>query len=257
MIRACGVTVARGARVVVREVSFAVAPGELLAVVGPSGSGKSSLLAALCGDLAPAAGRVLLDGRPLDGYAARDLARARAVLPQSSALSFPYRVAEVVRLGRAPHDGGDDRRVAAQALEAVGLEALATRRYPSLSGGEKQRVHLARVLAQLAGPPRGRALFLDEPTAHLDVGAGERVLAVLRDIAARAVAVLVVLHDLNLAARHADRVAVLSGGRLVALGPPDEALREETLSAVFDWPIERVERPGRPPLFTARESAAG
>ncbi|MDT0306229.1 heme ABC transporter ATP-binding protein [Streptomyces sp. DSM 44917] len=235
-------TVRRGGRAVLDGVDLEVAAGEVLALAGPNGAGKSTLLAALAGDLAPEAGEVTLAGRPAHAHGARELARRRAVLPQDPTISFPFTSAEVVRMGRAPWAGtaaaaADDAAVA-EAMVQTGTTALAGRPFPALSGGERARVALARVLAQRAG-----TLLLDEPTAALDLRHQEAVLRVCRERAAAGAAVVVVLHDLGLAAAHADRVAVLHRGRLAAAGPPEAVLTGELLSEIYDHPVEVLPHP--------------
>jgi len=241
VIRAHQLTVHRGGRPVVREVDVEVRPGEVLAVLGPNGAGKSTLLEALAGGLRPAGGTVLLDDRPLRRFGARELARHRAVLPQHSALAFPFTVTEVVALGRSPHGDRDARTVVGGCLDLAGIRGLADRSYATLSGGEQQRVHLARVLAQLHGGPSPRFLLLDEPVNHLDPAHQHHVLAVARGIArCEQVGVLAVLHDLNLAAAYADRLAVLVEGRVVACGSPREVLTPALLRSAFGLTAEVV-----------------
>jgi iron complex transport system ATP-binding protein len=228
-----------GGRAVLADVDIDVAPGELVALLGPNGSGKSTLLRALAGELRPSGGEVSLDGAPLTAYPAAERARRLGVLPQSSSLAFPFAVEDVVALGRLPHAGrGEsrhDRDVARRALALVELSAFGGRAYPTLSGGERQRVHLARVLAQLWDPPghATRALLLDEPTASLDLRHHGVVLQLARAWARAGAAVLVSLHDLAAAARHADRVVVLHDGRVAAVGPPRAVLGPRLLSTVF------------------------
>jgi iron complex transport system ATP-binding protein len=221
-------------------------PGELLALVGPNGAGKTTLLRLLAGDAEPAEGEVLLYSRPLSDYAVRDLALKRSVLPQQTYLRFAFTALEVVLMGRAPHlgfgrdEGPDDLAVARRCMELTDTRHLEARSYPTLSGGEQRRVTLARVLAQEAP-----VVLLDEPTAALDIRHQELVMETARELVAGGAAVLAVLHDLNLAAAHADRVAVLSGGELVALGRPPEVMTAELLSEVFDYPISVTEHPVR------------
>lgn len=245
------VSVRLGGASLLREVSLAAAPGEVLALVGPSGAGKSTLLRVWSGELAPSAGAARFEGCPLGQIDAGALARARAVLPQQSALRFPLRALEVVLLGRLPHPGrGEtrrDREIAGAALELAGAAQLADRLAPTLSGGEQQRVQLARALAQVWEPtaerPR-RYLLLDEPTASLDPGHAARLLAAVRRFArARACAVVVVIHDLSAATRCADRVALLDAGRCVADGPPAEVLTPERLHRCFGAPFDVLAAP--------------
>ncbi|MFJ6212191.1 heme ABC transporter ATP-binding protein [Streptomyces sp. NPDC092296] len=231
-----------GQRPVLDGVDIAVRAGEVLALVGPNGAGKSTLLAALAGDLPAESGEVLVDGAPVDAWSAPDLALRRAVLPQSAPLAFPFAVEEVVRMGRMPWSGTaaaehDDAAVAT-AMAATEVAAFAARPYPALSGGERARAALARVLAQHAP-----LILLDEPTAALDLHHQELVLRICRDQAAEGRAVVVVLHDLGLAAAHADRVAVLAGGRIAADGPPTDTLTEQLLSTVYRHPVEVLPHP--------------
>ncbi|GAA2804485.1 heme ABC transporter ATP-binding protein [Streptomyces showdoensis] len=250
---AVGLRVALGRRTVLDGVDLTVRAGEVLALVGPNGAGKSTLLAALAGDLAPAAGEVRIAGRPAGAWAAAELALRRAVLPQDAALSFPFPVAEVVSMGRAPWAGtvreAEDGAAVAEALALTETAEFAGRPFPALSGGERARVALARVLAQRTG-----LLLLDEPTAALDLRHQELVLGVCRERAAAGAAVVVVLHDLGLAAAHADRVAVLHGGRVAAAGPPAEVLGGELLSRVYRQPVEVFPHPrtGTPVVLPAR-----
>ncbi len=237
MIAAEGVCMVRGGREVVSGVSLRVAAGEILALVGPNGAGKSTLLRALAGE-PPARGEVRYDGRPVAAWSARALGRVRAVLPQRDDTAFALTVREVVALGRLPHGHGNTDEIVARALDTVGLGGHASRAITSLSGGERQRVHLSRVLAQLDGVAGPRVALLDEPTSAQDPGAVRRVLSVARDLALDGAAVVVVLHDLPLAAAFADRVAVLHRGRLVAEGRPDDVLTPDALRAV--WGVDAV-----------------
>ncbi|WP_394814894.1 heme ABC transporter ATP-binding protein [Streptomyces millisiae] len=231
-----------GGRAVLTGVDLTVRAGELLALVGPNGAGKSTLLAALAADLPPAAGTLTIAGRPPGAWGARGLALRRALLPQSATLAFPFTVAEVVRMGRAPWAGtpaeDEDEAAVAEAMAATEVTPFAARPFSALSGGERARVALARVLAQ-----RAPLLLLDEPTAALDLRHQELVLGVCRARAAAGDAVVVVLHDLGLAAAHADRAAVLHGGRVAADGPPEAVFTEESLSRVYQHPVEVLPHP--------------
>lgn len=242
LLRALGVGVRRGDRSVLDAVDLDVRAGELVALVGPNGAGKSTLLDVLTGDLAPAAGRVELFGRPAEGWPHESVARRRAVLPQHPTVGFPFTATEVVRMGRAPwHRTAaamqDSERVAA-CMAAVEVSHLATRSVLTLSGGEAARVALARVLAQDT-----QLVLLDEPTAALDIHHEELTLRVVRDRVAEGTGAVVVLHDLGLAAAHADRVVVLAGGGVAACGPPADVLRSELLSDVYRHPVDVVPHP--------------
>jgi iron complex transport system ATP-binding protein len=233
-LEARGVTYKIGAHTIVADIDLAVRPGEILALAGPNGAGKSTLLGLLAGDLPPSAGAVLLGENRLDGIGQRELARWRAVLLQENHVSFPFTVADVVRMGRAPLGpaaAADDAAVAA-VLAATDTIHLAQRRFPSLSGGEKARVSFARVLAQEA-----RILLLDEPTAALDIRHQELVMGLARDLAYQGRAVVAVLHDLTLAAAWADRLALMGGGRLVAVGPVAEVATAAALSQLYEHPV--------------------
>jgi iron complex transport system ATP-binding protein len=219
------------------EVDIEVLPGIITTVLGPNGAGKTSLLRVLVGELAPDAGSVFLDGRALHLWPPRSRAGMLAVLPQHSLLNFPFTAAEVVMLGRTPHDTGvaRDREIVAQALSAVDGAYLAGRIYTQLSGGEKQRVHLARVLAQIwdASAEGERYLVLDEPTSSFDLAHQQLTLDVVRNLAQTGVGILMVIHDLNLAARCANRMCLMQYGRIVDCGTPDEVLKSETIKRVF------------------------
>ncbi|MFO0548406.1 MAG: heme ABC transporter ATP-binding protein [Polyangiaceae bacterium] len=236
MIEASAVSVRLGRRVVLRGVSARLEPEKLTAIVGPNGSGKSTLLATLAGELALDGGRVLLDGAPMASVSLERRARSRAMLVQDPELAFDFTVGELVSLGRAVHDDLEtsaSKRIVAQCLETVGLADRASDVVTELSGGERQRAHLARVLSQLGLGETGKHLLLDEPGASLDPPWQLRVLEICRELAARGVAVGVVLHDLDLAGRFADHVIVLSTGVVAAAGPPREVLTEAVIERVF------------------------
>lgn len=221
-----------GGRTVLAGVDLDIVGGEVLALVGPNGAGKSTLLGALAGDRHPVAGTVSLAGRPLAEWPQRDLARQRAVLLQANQVSFPFTVAEVVEMGRSPWQGlpeaDEDDAAIAEAVRQTDTADLLGRRFTALSGGEKARVSLARVLAQ-----RTPVVLLDEPTAALDLRHQEDVMAISRALAAAGRTVVTVLHDLSLAAAWADRIAMLSLGRLVAVGAPAEVLTADRIAEVY------------------------
>ena len=252
MIEATDLTLRTGRATLLEGVSVRLAPGEVVAVVGPNGAGKSSLLRALSGELRPARGTVALDGKPMSDWPADALARRRAVMSQFSPLAFAFTVGQVVEMGRHPHRGrrgaAEDAAAIAGAAELAGIAHLWDRSYPTLSGGEGQRVHLARALAQVWEPPgdeeyQNRYLLLDEPTASLDVAHQHGVMAAAAALARRGTGVLAVLHDLNLAARHADRMIVLRRGALAADGPPAAVLTPALLSDVYGMNAEVMTHP--------------
>lgn len=234
MYRADAVSLTLQGRAIVREVSLALDPGTVTVLVGPNGAGKSSLLKLMAGEVAPSHGRVHLDGTDLAHMPPAALARRRAVLPQSAEVAFAFRVAEVVSIGLLGTGARSGARIA-RLLERVDLPGFATRGYDTLSGGERQRVQLARALAQVEvmDPDKPRYLLLDEPTASLDLAHQLLVLREARAHADAGGAVLAVLHDLNLAAMVADRMAVLVGGALLAYGPPESVITDDLLGAAF------------------------
>jgi iron complex transport system ATP-binding protein len=237
------VGVVRQQRPILADVELVFEPGTLTALVGPNGAGKSTLLGVACGDLRPDSGEVLLAGRPLSALGAGALARQRAVMPQEHAVRFAFSVEEVVAMGRLPHPPApaEDARHVEAALDAAELQVLRQREVQQLSGGESARTTFARVLAQ--DTP---LLFLDEPTAALDLRHQERTLRSVRALADRGACVIVVLHDLNLAAGHADRIVLLERGRVAADGTPREVLTEATLRRVYQQDVLVLQHPRRP-----------
>jgi len=253
MLKAENLTVERGGRTLLGPLSLAIAPGEVTVVAGPNGAGKSTLLKSLAGELKPSGGDATLDGRSLRSFGAASLAHRRAVLPQTSHLAFPFTVVEVVRLAFSVRRGGraelDAKALAA--LEQVDMAGFSHRFYQQLSGGEQQRVQLARVLCQLEAPePSGppRYLLLDEPTSNLDIAHQLQIHRIARERAEAGFGVLAVLHDLNLASLAADRLVLLADGRVAADGPPEEVLTEETVERVYGLPMRvmRAEGTGLP-----------
>ena len=240
-LAAGNVTVRLGAKAVVRDASLALNSGELVALVGPNGAGKTTLMRALAG-LVPADGVITLAGRPLHTLKARERARAIAYLPQGHVFHWPMSVASIVMLGRAPHADTfsavtpDDRAAVERALTMTETEGFADRAVTTLSGGERARVALARALATQA-----HVLLADEPTAALDPRHQLTVMELLRQAARAGGAVLAIMHDLTLAARFADRVAVMDRGAIVADALPADAMSAERLAAVFGIESATVE----------------
>ncbi|MBO9578862.1 MAG: heme ABC transporter ATP-binding protein [Microbacteriaceae bacterium] len=250
---ATGVTVRVGAgRAILDDVALDIAAGEVHALVGPNGAGKSTLFGVLAGDVAPAMGRVDLDGAPLPGIRPAALARQRAVLLQENGVTFPFTAEQVVRMGRAPWartpQADEDDVAVTEAMTATEVLPLADRAVTSLSGGERARVALARVLAQRTG-----ILLLDEPTAALDLKHHEDVMRLIRAQADAGAAVAIVLHDLNAALAHADRVTLLSAGRVAATGTPAEVLTAARIEEVYGQPVDVFPHPVTGvPLVVAR-----
>lgn len=249
MIELRNITVEINNKKLLAGVSLELRAGEILAVVGQNGAGKSTLRKVLCGDWTAAGGEVSMSGKPLADWSLQERAKARAVLPQDSTLNFPFTVLEVVLMGRAPHVSGAeserDYEIARAALSEVDANNLEERIYSTLSGGERQRVHLARVLAQIWDETNGekRYLILDEPTASLDLTHQHQTLKIAQKRANAGVAVLVILHDLNLAAQYADRVLILKNGAVQAVGAPRKVFTPETIRAAFDVNVGVIKHP--------------
>lgn len=232
-------------RTVGREISFALAEGEILCVLGPNGSGKTTLFRTLLGLLAPHGGSIALDGEALATLSREAIARRIGYVPQAHAGYFAYSVREMVLMGRTAHlgafgvPGQRDRERADAALETLGIEALAGRPFTEISGGERQLTLIARALAQEAG-----LLVMDEPTASLDFGNQVRVLERIAQLAARGIAVLFSTHDPDHAFLCAQRALLLAEGRVLALGPPREVVRSDTLEQLYGVSVEVLSLPG-------------
>jgi iron complex transport system ATP-binding protein len=239
------INLVRGGRAVLQGVSLVAKPGRLLVLVGPNGAGKSSLLNVFAGLITPTTGHAALDGQALGQWSPAVLARRRAMLSQKVQLGFAFRVDEVVMLGRSPHlvdtSGTRDRRIVEEALRAAHAWELHSRNYLQLSGGEQQRVQLARVLAQVWERCDGSAwLLLDEPEAGLDIAHQHFILQRARLLARQGYGVIAVLHDLNLAIRYADDVALLAQGQLLRHGSAMHTLDPQTLSNVYGMALRHV-----------------
>lgn len=236
-------------------VTVNVAPGRITALAGPNGSGKSTLVRALVKRIDPVAGSITVGGRELRAIPLPELGRLVAVLPQREETAFPLHVEDYVALGRFPHLGlwnarssADDAAVA-NAISRAGIESLASRRTDELSGGEWQRVRLARALAQEAP-----ALVVDEPTTFLDIAHEMIIFELLSALASSGMAVLLVSHQLNLVSRFADEIVLLNKGSIAASGAPAEVMKPALLEEVFEWPMSVTTEPhsGRPVLFPLR-----
>lgn len=257
------------ARPAVGGVTLDVPAARLTALLGPNGAGKSTLLALLLGTLRPAAGSAEFAGRPLGAWGRAELARRVGVVPQGEEFAFPLTARALVAMGRYPHlgrwesPGAADRAVVDAALARVDLGGFAERAVQTLSGGERQRARLARALAQVAdaatcAPAAGAALALDEPTAALDLGHEMAFFALARGLADAGTTVLLVTHNLNLAARFADQLVLMEAGRVAAAGAPADVLTAERVSRVYGWPVEVVALGGRrgAPQVVALDGAA-
>ena len=246
VIRATALTYTAGRSVLLDQVDLDVDAGEMVAVVGPNGAGKSTLVALLGGDMVPTSGRLSISGVEVPQAAGGDMASLRAVLPQKRVSDIPFTAREVVEMARYPHrrragnSGAADKAAVTDAMQRTATTEFADRVFATLSGGEQALVAMARILAQEAP-----VLILDEPTAALDVAYEERILAELSALARDGTAVLAVLHDLNAAARHADRIVALNRGRVVASGTPSEVLTTGLLGDIYGHPMVVVPHPFR------------
>jgi len=249
-VEAYGIEFKYGTVPVLDDVSFTAAAGEIVGIIGPNGSGKTTLLKILARTLVPKRGYVRILGRDVRELRTRDLARQVAVVPQSSTVTFPFRVSEIVLMGRNPYlsrmpfEAQTDRRIAADAMRATDTFDLADRRITELSGGELQRVIIARALTQ-----QPNVLLLDEPTAHLDIRHQIGIYDILTRLnVEQGLTVVVVSHDLNLAGLYCRRLVLLSEGRTAARGSPDEVITEKNLDRVYgvDVPVARSDITGRP-----------
>lgn len=260
-IELTGVGVRIGAKQIVSGVNFVAPAGQLTAIVGPNGSGKSTLLKAITGEW-PHAGRILIGGRDTRSLRPWQLAGIRAVLPQAASLSFPFTVLEVVRLGltrgRSGLSGAALDLLPLEALERVDLAGFSGRHYQELSGGEQQRVQLARVLCQvwtpvLDGEPR--YLLLDEPVSSLDIRHQLTIMGIAREFADAGGGVIAVMHDLNLTAMFADQIAMMHRGRLEFAGAPGDVLTDEKISRVFECALKVGVAPRAGSPFVLPQSA--
>ena len=245
LIELRNVSLQYGLRDVVRDVSARIEEGEFFVVIGPNGAGKTTLLKSMAGLHRLAAGDILLRQRPVAEYPRKELARSLAMVPQQINAEFPFTVAETVIMGRYPHlgllavEGMRDLELAEQAMEFTEVLHLADRRLDQISGGERQRVIIARAICQ-----QSKVLLLDEPTASLDPAHQLRIMDLMEQLRQREqVTIVMVSHDLNLASAYAGRLLLLNGGRVAALGTPDEVLRSEILEQSYDCRLHVDEHP--------------
>jgi len=233
-------------------VSLTLEAGDITAIIGPNGAGKTTLLRAISQDVRLASGKILFAGQPIQTMSAGVRARQLAVLSQSNFLNFAFTVSEVVALSRTPHETGlnIDAAICRQAMARLDVLHLAERLYPSLSGGEQQRVQLARVMAQIwrAEDAGARLLLLDEPVSSLDLGHQHQLMQAVRAFANTGVMVLMVVHDITLAAAYSDQLLALKTGQTVALGEPQTVLNEALISELFDIQVSILPHPvnGKP-----------
>ncbi|MEM8691936.1 MAG: heme ABC transporter ATP-binding protein [Pseudomonadota bacterium] len=257
MIAATNITLRYGRNTVLDDLSFQADPGQFTAIVGPNGSGKTSLLKALTGEM-PIDGKVSVSGCDIAATPAWHLATLRAVLPQATVLSFPFQALEVVRLGQARNTMRDGT-LPHQALARVGLSGYEHRFYQELSGGEQQRVQLARVLCQVWTPVENgtpRWLLLDEPVSSLDIGHQLEIMQIARDYANAGGGVIAVMHDLNLSAMFADRVVLMKSGAILADGTASNVLTDQNVSQTYECRVQTRTVPQDQAWFLLPQGAA-
>jgi iron complex transport system ATP-binding protein len=269
VLEAQSVRLSFGSRLLLDDVNLRVESGRVTALLGPNGAGKSTLLKVMAGSLRPSSGSIRLGGIPLHDWDPLECARQRAVLTQDTHLPFAFTVREVALMGRYPHarhhETKRDEDTVDRCLKSSDTYHLADRLFPTLSGGEKQRTHWARVLSQLdAFEPdltpdglRGCCALLDEPTSSLDLGHQHTMLDRARRLASFGAGVLIVLHDLNLAAQYADEIAVLHAGRIAAIGTPDHVLTPSLLHTVYGINARVFPHPdnGKPQVYVTSHRA--
>lgn len=260
MLEARNVTIQRGRATLLRGVNAVAKPGELLIIAGMNGAGKTTLLRALSGELTPVEGEIFWNGKPLASYSSRELARVRGYLEQRTICTLPFRAVEIVRLGaEASRSAGDADALAVRSMQECGVGHLMERLIDTLSGGEQQRVHWARVVAQLGGTGEasleGKCLLLDEPISALDLAHQHEMMRLARGLVDKGCAVIAVLHDLNLSAEYGDRLLLLGEGGVVAEGPPSEVVTPEMIRRGFGVQVRVEPNPatGTPCVFVERE----
>lgn len=245
MLQATNITLRLGGNALLRNVDVTVRSRELLVIAGTNGAGKTTLLRVLSGEALPTSGEVTLDRQPLSAFKGSALAKRRAYLAQQTVCTLPFSAREIVLFGAAAagHTGLRAHKSAEKCMKQSGTFHLSERLMNTLSGGEQQRVHWARVLAQLGSLYDGKCLFLDEPISSLDLAHQHELLSLARSFTREGGAVVAVLHDLNLAAEYADRILLLRQGSLVCEGKPWEVFTEETVRATFGLPVRIATHP--------------
>tara|TARA_R110000868_G_scaffold235273_8_gene489124 strand:+ start:31248 stop:32045 length:798 start_codon:yes stop_codon:yes gene_type:complete len=249
-------------KVLVDGVSLIVKPGTVTAIVGKNGAGKSSLLKAICGDIKKTNGEIYFEDQPISNIDINDLAKRRAVMSQKTTLDFSFTAQEIVALGRNPFWGTvsstEDERIVLKCMEKADVIHLKNQTFTTLSGGEQQRIHFARALAQIWTSVEKKEpsyLLLDEPLASLDVTHQHEMMQVLRYLSAHQVGILIVVHELNLAAQYSDQVYILKDGKTVVFGSPFEVFTEKIIAQAFDYHVSIIPHPKiRCPLIIASGS---
>lgn len=241
MITVNKLTYAVGKKKLLSNISFEVKGGEMLSVIGANGAGKSTLLKLLCKEQLADEGNIQIHGKPIQHYSLKELAKFRAVLSQHHTLAVSFTVREIVLMGRYPHfeqkPGHADFEVVRVVMDLTGVTEFADRAYNTLSGGEQQRVQLARVIAQIYDQPKG-ILFLDEPTNGLDLLHQQQALQLARSLADSGYTVISILHDINFASRYSNKVLLLKNGNTIAYGTPQEVITCEHIHTAFNIKVK-------------------
>ena len=248
MLQAKNISKQTGKVKILQECSLQTEAGRFTAVVGPNGAGKTTLLNILSGETRKYQGELRLNGKPLSAYKNRDLSKIRAVLPQHTMVNFPFSVEQIVEIGRYAHQTthAENQKIIGEVLELTHLTAFRSRPYQTLSGGEKQRVQMARAICQIWDPsPAPKYLLLDEPTSSLDLARQHGLLALAKRLCRRNTGVLAILHDLNLALQYADDILFLKNGKTVAYGPCQTVATKEVIEATFSHPVRLIRENGQ------------
>ncbi|EHQ30766.1 heme ABC transporter ATP-binding protein [Mucilaginibacter paludis] len=247
MISVQNVSYIAGRKKILNDISFQLSPGEMLAVIGANGAGKSTLLKLLCREMNAQSGSIQFNGKAINAYAIKELAQLRSVLTQHSTVSLLFTVKELVLMGRYPHfehhPSSLDLWVIDEVMRETGITDFALRDYNTLSGGEQQRVQLARVIAQIYDKPNA-FLFLDEPTNGLDLLYQQQILQLARNMADRGYTVISILHDINFASRYADKILILKDGQTVAFGEPKNVINCENIHRAFNIHVKLMDCEG-------------
>lgn len=232
----------KGRKYLLSPLSLELKPGRFHVILGPNGAGKTTLMHLLAGVGMPSEGQAYFNGRLFNTWASQKLAQQRAYLSQKVEVQLPFTVQEVVEMGRFPHNQGImrqvDHKLVSESMKALKVEEFAQRKLYSLSGGEQQRVHLARVRVQLGKQLEGKWLFMDEPTNNLDIQYQYLCLTLAEQLVEQGATVVAVLHDLNLACQFADELILLDGGHLLAQDKPEKVMQEDVLRTVYGVPFQ-------------------
>jgi iron complex transport system ATP-binding protein len=227
---------------IIQQADLSLSPGQFTVILGPNGAGKSTLLKVISGEIPCSHGEVRINGKNIYHYSPADLARVRAVMPQSTSVSFPFKAAEVVELGLQGSKELPPAQILQEVMELTNTLHLADRYYGDLSGGEKQRVQLARVLAQVWDPrPYPRYVLLDEPTSSLDLAQQHQVMKAASQLKQRNIGILAIVHDINLALEYADQLLMMKRGLVAYAGPAQDLLQESIFEEVYDHPVRLVQ----------------